>query len=75
MGLPLWVDLRQVPVNKRLPYLHAVADAGVERVVLAKEDPHHEREGLRTAWVDAKGTIKEGRRAIGRWLRVADGPP
>lgn len=71
--IPLWIDLRHVPVNKRLPYLHAIEETAIERVLLAKEDPHHQRAGLKTAWLDGHNAIKQGKQTVGKWLKVADG--
>ncbi|MHB8632984.1 MAG: 3-dehydroquinate synthase II [Thermoplasmatota archaeon] len=70
--IPLWVDLRGIPVNKRLPYLYAVENAHVERVLLAKADPHLERPGLPAAWVDAKGGIHDASGAVARLQSVHD---
>jgi len=71
--IPLWVDLRDIPINKRLPYLHAVRDVAAERVVLAKDDAHHDRPGLAAVTVDGKNRLLEGKRAVGRIAKVSDG--
>ena len=71
--LPLWIDLRDVPVKKRLPYLKAVADAESEGVVLAHGDPHVGRQGLRTIVLGADGRLRKGRKHVGRLIEVVDG--
>jgi 3-dehydroquinate synthase II len=70
--IPLWVDLRHVPVNKRLGLLHAAESAGAERVLVPKDDPHLQRAGLSAIACDASGVLREGRRRIGRILQVTD---
>lgn len=70
--IPLWVDLRHVPVNKRLGLLHAAEAAGAERVLVPKDDPHLQRAGLAAIAADASGVLREGRRRIGRIVQVTD---
>ncbi len=61
-----------MPLNKRLPYLHAIRDVGAERVLLAKDDAHHERAGLATFAVDGKNRLLDGKRQVGRIANVSD---
>ncbi len=70
--IPLWIDLREIPLNKRLPYLHAVREVGAERVVLAKDDGHHGRAGIVTVAVDGNNRLLDGKRAIGRIAKISD---
>lgn len=70
--IPLWVDLRHVPVNKRLPYHKAVADAQAEHVLLAKGDPHLDRDGPAPLAVDGKGHVRGGSGVVARMMNVHD---
>lgn len=70
--IPLWVDLRHVAINKRLPFFTAIRQAGVERVVFAKGDDHLGREGLATYALDGKGRLLEGKKTVGRLMVVQD---
>jgi 3-dehydroquinate synthase class II len=70
--LPLWIDLRAIPLNKRLPYLHVVEEVACEKVLLGRDDPHLERPGLAAVMVDGRGHLKEGPATVGRLVRVAD---
>ncbi len=71
--IPLWIDLRHIPVNKRLPYLYAVEEMAAERVLLERGDPHRDRKGISTVTVDGKNTLREGGKAVGRLVRLHDG--
>ena len=70
--IPLWIDLRHVPVNKRLPYLHAVEEMAAEHLVLEKGDPHLDRKTLHPVALDGKLALREGGRVIGRLVRLHD---
>ncbi|MFO1535692.1 MAG: 3-dehydroquinate synthase II [Thermoplasmatota archaeon] len=70
--IPIWVDLRHVPVNKRLGLLHAVDEMAAEHVLLAKGDPHTDRPGLRAVVVDGHNRIRDGAKVVGRLVRVKD---
>lgn len=70
--IPLWVDLRQVPLNKRLPYLHVLEEVACERVLLERGDPHAERPGLEAVTTDGHNRLKHRGSIVGRLLRVAD---
>ncbi len=71
--IPLWLDLRDVPVNKRLPMLKAAKECGVERVVLGKDDPHLDREDLHPVWIDGRNAIKQGTTPLGRFVKLRSG--
>jgi 3-dehydroquinate synthase class II len=71
--LPLWIDLRHVPLNKRLPYLHVLEEVACERVLLERGDPHVERPGLEAVTVDGRFDLKHHGQKLGRLVRVADG--
>ncbi|MEA3191419.1 MAG: 3-dehydroquinate synthase [Thermoplasmata archaeon] len=68
----LWIDLRHVPVHKRLGHLRTLADSGAAAVLLEKGDAHHGREGLAAITVDAKGGLRQGGKPVGRVVRVHD---
>jgi 3-dehydroquinate synthase II len=70
--IPLWVDLRHVPRNKRLGYLGAARAAQAEGVLLASGDGHLGRDGVETVAIDAAGTLRKGRARLGRLVRVTD---
>jgi 3-dehydroquinate synthase class II len=70
--IPLWIDLRAVPLNKRLPYLHVLDEVACERVLLERGDPHLERPGLETVSVDGRFDLKHAGKKVGRLVRVAD---
>jgi 3-dehydroquinate synthase II len=70
--VPLWIDLRAVPVNKRLPYLHAIRESGAERVLLAAGDPHLEKDGLRTIALGSRNALREDGVEIGRLIELRD---
>lgn len=70
--IPLWIDLRQVPLNKRLPYLHVLEEVACERVLLDRGDPHVERPGLEAITVDGRFDLKHRGTKVGRLVRVAD---
>lgn len=63
---PLWIDLRAIPVNKRLPYLAAARAAKAERIVVARDDPHATRDDLAAVTVDARHVLREGKATVGR---------
>ena len=70
--IPLWVDLRAVPLNKRLPYLHVLEEVACERVLVERGDPHTERPGLEAVTVDGHRHLKHRGQAVGRLVKVAD---
>lgn len=70
--IPLWVDLRHVPLNKRLPFLHVLEEVACERVLLERGDPHVERPGLEAVTVDGHRHLKHRGQPVGRLVRVAD---
>jgi 3-dehydroquinate synthase II len=70
--IPLWIDLRAVPLNKRLPYLHVLEEVACERVLLERGDPHVERPGLEAVTVDGRLDLKHHGRKLGRVVKVAD---
>ncbi|HUR62290.1 MAG TPA: 3-dehydroquinate synthase II [Candidatus Thermoplasmatota archaeon] len=70
--IPLWVDLRHVPRNKRLGYLGAAREAKAEGILLERGDEHVKKEGVEAVAVDAKGTLRRGPRTVGRIVRVTD---
>ena len=70
--MPLWIDLRGVPLNKRLPYLHVLEEVACERVLLERGDPHVERPGLEAVTVDGRLDLKHDGRKLGRLVKVAD---
>lgn len=70
--MPLWVDLRHVPMNKRLPYLHVLEEVACERVLLARGDPHVERPGLEVVTVDGRSDLKHHGAKVGRLVQVSD---
>ncbi|MEA3203575.1 MAG: 3-dehydroquinate synthase [Thermoplasmata archaeon] len=70
--IPLWVDLRHVPRNKRLGHLGAARAARAEAILLATGDEHLGKEGLDTVAVDAAGTLRRGRVRLGRVVDVQD---
>lgn len=70
--IPLWIDLRHVPLNKRLPYLHVLEEVAAERVLLERGDPHAERPGIEPVVVDGHNRLKHRGQATGRLVRVTD---
>lgn len=70
--IPLWVDLRHVPLNKRLPYLHVLEEVACERVLLERGDPHAERPGIEPVLLDGHNRLKHRGQNAGRLVRVAD---
>jgi 3-dehydroquinate synthase class II len=70
--IPLWVDLRHVAINKRLPYLHVLEEVACERVLLERGDPHVERPGLEAVTVDGRLDLKHQGKKVGRLIRIAD---
>ncbi len=70
--IPIWIDLRNVPFKKRLPYLHCSEEMAAERVLLGKDDPHLQRPGLDAVAVDGKGTLKRAGQAIGKLIVITD---
>jgi 3-dehydroquinate synthase II len=70
--IPLWIDLRHVPRNKRLGHLGAARAARAEAILLASGDEHLGKEGLDTVAVDAAGTLRRGRARLGRLVEVRD---
>lgn len=58
--IPLWVDLRDVPVNKRLPHFKAAKAVGAERILLGRDDPHLDRDGINAVRVDGNLALKPG---------------
>lgn len=70
--IPLWVDLRHVPLNKRLPYLHVLEEVACERVLLQRGDPHVDRPGLDAVTVDGRFDLKHDGQKVGRLVKVAD---
>ena len=70
--IPLWIDLRDVPVNKRLPYLHAAEEVAAERVLVAKGDPHVDRPGLDPVVLDGHNRLKRLGQNVGRLVVLSD---
>lgn len=70
--IPLWIDLRHVPLNKRLPYLHVLEEVACERVLLQRGDPHTERPGLEAVTVDGRHDLKHRGGKVGRLVKVGD---
>jgi 3-dehydroquinate synthase class II len=70
--IPLWIDLRHVPLNKRLPYLHVLEEVACERVLVERGDPHTERQGLEAVTIDGHRHLKHRGQAVGRLVKVAD---
>jgi 3-dehydroquinate synthase II len=68
--IPLWIDLRHVPRNKRLGYLGAAREAQAEAILLERGDDHLTRDGVSGVAVDGKGTLRRGSRTVGRVVRV-----
>jgi len=71
--IPLWIDLRAVPVNKRLPFFKAVEEVGAERVLLGRDDPHLDRAGIDVVRVDGNNSLKDGTTALGRYILLRSG--
>ncbi len=71
--IPLWVDLREVPVNKRLPYWKAIKAADADAVLLGREDPHLEKEGYDIVLCDGRNTLKRDGDPIGRYIKMRGG--
>jgi 3-dehydroquinate synthase II len=69
--IPLWVDLRHVPRNKRLGHLGAARAAHAEAVLLQSGDGQL-KDGLAAVAVDAAGTLRRGRERVGRLVEVTD---
>jgi 3-dehydroquinate synthase class II len=70
--IPLWIDLRHVPINKRLPYLHVLEEVACERALLQRGDPHADRPGLEAVTLDGNRHLKHRGQPIGRLVKVAD---
>jgi 3-dehydroquinate synthase II len=70
--IPLWVDLRHVPRNKRLGYLGAARAANAQAILLAGGDEHVGKDGLTTIAVDGAGALRNGRVRLGRIVTVTD---
>lgn len=70
--IPLWIDLRHVPVNKRLPFLHVLEEAGCERVLLQSGDPHVQRKGLDVVTVDNNDRLRHKGRSLGRLVHLKE---
>jgi 3-dehydroquinate synthase class II len=70
--IPLWIDLRHVPINKRLPYLHVLEEVACERALVVRGDPHTERPGLEAVTIDGNRHLKHNGQPIGRLVKVAD---
>ncbi|MEK6975996.1 MAG: 3-dehydroquinate synthase II [Candidatus Thermoplasmatota archaeon] len=70
--IPLWVDLRAIPVNKRLSYLHAIEEVAAERALVAKGDPHVERTGLDPVVVDGHNRLKRLGEGVGKLVVLTD---
>lgn len=70
--IPLWVDLRAIPVNKRLPFLHAIDEVAAQRVLLARGDPHIDRPGLDPVVLDGHNRLKRLGQPVGRLLHLVD---
>lgn len=70
--IPLWIDLRHVPINKRLPYLHVLEEVACERALVARGDPHLDRAGLDAVALDGNRHLKHHGQSIGRLVKVAD---
>ncbi len=67
--IPLWIDLRGVPVNKRLPYWKAVRGVCAEQVLLGRDDPHLDRaESDPITLVDGRNTLKQEGKPVGRYV-------
>lgn len=66
----LWLDLRHVPVNKRIPFLNAMRQAPVSGLIVAQGDPYQDRTDLPVRILDAKNRILDGKTAIGKWVRI-----
>ena len=72
LRIPLWVDLRKIPVNKRLGLLHAIDEVAADHVLLDKGDAHTARPGLRAIVADGHNHLKDGDRTVGRIVKVRD---
>ncbi|MFA5944366.1 MAG: 3-dehydroquinate synthase II, partial [Candidatus Thermoplasmatota archaeon] len=70
--IPFWIDLRHIPLNKRLPYLHVLEEVACERVLLQRGDPHVERPGLEAVTVDGRFDLKHHGEKIGRLVRMSN---
>lgn len=70
--IPLWIDLRHVPLNKRLPYLHVSEEVACERVLLQRGDPHVERPGLEAVTIDGHRHLKHREQKVGRLVQLSD---
>lgn len=66
MRIPLWLDLRDIPVNKRLPFWKTAKKVEAEAVLLGKDDPHLDKEGA--IKVDGRNALKIGTKTIGRYV-------
>lgn len=71
--IPLWIDLRAVPVNKRLPYWKAVARVQADAVVLGTDDPHLDRKETRVLRIDGNNALKAGKKTLGRYILLRGG--
>lgn len=70
--IPLWVDLRAIPVNKRLPFLHAIEEVAAEGALVARGDPHVDRPGLDPVVLDGHNRLKQRGQAAGRFVHLTD---
>jgi 3-dehydroquinate synthase class II len=70
--IPLWVDLRAIPVNKRLSYLHAIEEVAAERALVVKGDPHIDRTGLDPVVLDGHNRLKRLGQTVGRLVVLTD---
>lgn len=70
--IPLWVDLRAIPVNKRLSYLHAIEEVAAERALVARGDPHIDRTGLDPVVLDGHNRLKRLGQTVGRLVVLTD---
>lgn len=66
--IPIWLDLRDVPVNKRLPYWKTAKQLGCERVLLGKDDPHLDRDDVDVVKVDGRNALRSGKKPIGKYI-------
>ena len=67
---PLWIDLRAIPVNKRLPYLAAARNAKAEALLVAKDDAYAQRTDLAIITLDAKNALRSGPKTVGKAILV-----
>lgn len=65
-----WVDLRHVPVNKRLPYLAALRKAPVDAMLVASGDPYVDKQGVHMRVVDGRRRVLADKKPIGKWVKL-----